>query len=199
MLTTSNPRLWFTLSGLLVAFIILGGSCLGIASMVGDTESNYLRAANTASRWKLTNIPEVGFLWRQEPPTEEQWAALPPALQKRKEAWRTTFDDVLSRKAPERLKEVESALKAADASLGELFVKAEKAVSEKDKDASRWGFTIIRRRLRAMEREIEGILQRIYQPDTLRETPDGSDPARREERGLGQTPVPPEVLNRQKG
>lgn len=178
MLTTSNPRLWFTLSGLLIAFIILGGSCLGIASMVGDAESNYLRAANTASRWRLTNLPEQAFLWRNETPTDEDWAALPPALALRKAAWRRAFDDVLSRSAPERLREVESALKAADSNLDDLFKRAEGAIEEKDKDASRMALSMIRRRLRAMEREVEGILQRIYQPDTLRETPDGSDPAR---------------------
>lgn len=178
MLTTSNPRLWFTLSGLLVAFIILGGSCLGIASMVGDAESNYLRAANTASRWKLTNLPEQAFLWRREEPTPAQWEALPPAFEKRKAAWRTVLNDVLGRRAPDRLKEVESALKASDAALLTLFSNADKAIESKDKDASRLALSLIRRRLRAMEREIEGILQRIYQPDTLREKPDGLDPAR---------------------
>ena len=178
MLTTSNPRLWFTLSGLLVAFIILGGSCLGIASMVGDEESNYLRAANTASRWRLTNLPEMAFLWRREEPTAEQWAALPPALAKRKAAWRTALDDVLGRRAPQRLAEVESALKAADTALNQLFLNAEKAIEANEKDASRLALSLIRRRLRAMEREVEGILQRIYQPDTLKEKPDGLDPAR---------------------
>ncbi len=178
MLTTSNPRLWFTLSGLLVAFIILGGSCLGIASMVGDAESSYLRAANEASRWKLTNLPEQAFLWRREDPTDEQWNALPGALAKRKESWQRTIAEVQKRKAPDRLKEVETALKSADSTLEELFSEAEKAIELKDKERSRMGLTVIRRRLRALEREVEGTLQRIYQPNTLRNSPDGQDPAR---------------------
>lgn len=189
MLTTSNPRLWFTLSGLLIAFIILGGSCLGIASMVGDAETGYLRAANEASRWKLTNLPEQAFLWKNEPATDKQWAALLAALLGRRESWLSTLDEVLSRKAPERLAEVESALKAAEWSVSSLFDKAEEGVKTKDKDGTRWELTMIRRRLRAMEREVEGILQRIYQPDTLRENPDGSDPARGENRSFSQ-PLP---------
>jgi len=178
MLTTSNPRLWFTLIGLFMAFICLGGSCLGIAAIVGGDETSYLLAVDRAGRWKLAPFPEQSFLWRREEATEEQWRALAQAVPLKSKAWTEACKELKDLKAPERLIPAGSAVEAAQPQVSDLFVEFQRAVDQKDREESRRVLTLIRRRLRALEKEIEGILQRIYQPDNMMETEPGTDPAR---------------------
>lgn len=178
MLTTSNPRLWFTLIGLFMAFICLGGSCLGIAAMVGGDETSYLLAVDRAGRWKLAPFPEQTFLWRREEATDEQWKALAQATQIKAKAWDAACQEVKQAKAPERLVPAGSAIEAARPQVTALFEEFRTTVDQKDREESRRALTLIRRRLRALEKEIEGILQRIYQPDSIMETEPGTDPAR---------------------
>lgn len=178
MLTTSNPRLWFTLIALLLAFICLGGSCLGIAAMVGTQESDYLRAVNEASNWRLTPMPEQAFLFQSAEPKADDWAALSKALPKKAAEWEAACQRVLTMKTPENLQEVRGAIAAAQPQITGMFSKSEDAVKAKDRQAAREAIVQIRRRLRALEREMEGILQRVFQPDSLKEEPTGLDPAR---------------------
>ena len=178
MLTTSNPRLWFTLIALLMAFICLGGSCLGIAAMVGGDENTYLLAVDRAGRWKLAPFPEQAFLWRKEEPTEEHWKALSGAVPTKAKAWKEACQELMDLKAPERLIPAGSAVESALPQVSALFEEFQKVVDQKDRAEARRVLTLIRRRLRALEKEIEGILQRIYQPDSMMETEPGTDPAR---------------------
>lgn len=178
MLTTSNPRLWFTLIALLLGFICLGGTCLGIAALVGTQESDYLRAANQASTWRPTPFPEQAFLFQAPEPKAEQWEALSKALPGKAADWESACQKVLAMKTPENLASVRGAIEAAQPQVSDLFDKAKAAIASKDRQTSREALVQIRRRLRALEREMEGILQRIYQPDSLKEEPSGLDPAR---------------------
>lgn len=178
MLTTSNPRLWFTLIALLFAFICLGGSCLGIAAMVGTQESDYLRAVNVASNWRPTPMPEQAFLFQNAEPKAESWEALSKALPKKAAEWEAACQKVLTMRTPENLSSVRAAIETAQPQVSSLFGKAEEAVKARDRQAARESFVQIRRRLRALEKEMEGILQRIFQPDSLKEEPTGLDPAR---------------------
>lgn len=178
MLTTSNPRLWFTLIGLFLAFICLGGSCLGIAAMVGGDETSYLLAVDRAGRWKLSPFPQQSFLWRREEAADQQWKELAQAVPLKAKAWEEACQGLVDLKAPEPLIPARSAVEAAQPQVSALFGELQKAVDQRDKAESRRVLTLIRRRLRALEKEIEGILQRIYQPESIMEAEPGTDPAR---------------------
>ena len=139
---------------------------------------DYLRTVNEVSNWRPTPLPEQTFLFQSAEPKPENWEALSKALPKKASEWEAACQKVMAMRTPENLKDVRGAIDAALPQVSSMFGRAEEAVKAKDRQASREALIQMRRRLRALEREMEGILQRIYQPDSLKEEPTGLDPAR---------------------